>query len=129
MSRKYNEDAHEWMAIWCRGKKLDLSRITGKRRTKMLTEQRHEAMYAVRSMNYSFPEVGDAANRDHSSAKYAHKKFRRERMKTTLATLAVLATVLLSGCSACPHGYYQPEEDPSICIGKFKLMKSKGISI
>ena len=36
----------------------------------------------------------------------------------------------LSGCSSvCPRDYYQPAEDPSVCIGNFKLTKSKGIEI
>lgn len=41
-------------------------------------------------------------------------------MKTFLILL-----LFLSGCSTCP----QPAEDPSICVGKFKLITNKGIEI
>lgn len=74
MSRRFDEGAHQWLAIYCRVKNIDIDRIKGKRRHAALVAARHGAMMALRSLAYSYPAIGDALNRDHTSVIHAERK-------------------------------------------------------
>jgi chromosomal replication initiation ATPase DnaA len=48
--------------------------VVGKRRTKDITKQRHYLMWILRMSGFSFPIIGKAFNRDHSTVISAVKK-------------------------------------------------------
>lgn len=53
--------------------------LGSKRRNRLLVAPRHLAMYLSRELtDESFPDIGDAFHRDHSSVLYAHRKIRQE---------------------------------------------------
>ncbi len=50
---------------------VPVSEILGRRRARRMVKPRQLAMAALRELGYSFPEIGGAFQRDHSTAQYA----------------------------------------------------------
>lgn len=52
--------------------------ILGERRSKRISEARHVTSWLLRESGRTYPEIGRALNRDHTSAMYGVKRIERE---------------------------------------------------
>lgn len=57
---------------------LKTGTLTGSRRTAMISEARAVAMFMTRKLtSYSYPEIGDHFNKDHTSVIHSYKKIKK----------------------------------------------------
>ncbi len=82
-----NESAKEWVTKICQLHGFDEERIIGKRRKWPLVAQRWKVGRYLRSLGYSYPEIGYALNRDHASVIFGLKSPRTERRASTCAVV------------------------------------------
>lgn len=110
MPDSHRRPIHAIMAEVCAKHRIRPAELLSPRRNKAFVLARHEAMYlAHRVCGYSFPQIGIAMNRDHSTVihavrahekRMALKRFQREQLGRDYLSPSTCAAVLPSSDSS-----------------------------